>query len=155
MSRREDNPRIYVPPPVLTAVVLLAGLHVDGRLAGAPETGPAVRILGALLVAVGVLLIAGALGLFWKKGARPEPWAPATTMVTSGLYAWTRNPMYLGMLTVYAGVALYLVSPTAGLLLVPLILIVDRMIIPREEAYLTRRFGDAYAAYCGKTRRWL
>lgn len=155
MGRQEDNPRIYVPPPLLTAAVLVAGLFMDGRFDEVPETSPVVQIAGAVLVAAGVLLIAGALGLFWKKGTRPEPWAPASTIVSSGLYAWTRNPMYLGMLTVYAGVALYLVSPVAALLLVPLFLTVDRLIIPREEAYLTRRFGETYAAYQRSTRRWL
>lgn len=155
MSRHEDNPRIYVPPPLLTAGVLVAGLYIDGRFTDVPETSAYVRGAGVLLVGAGVALIAGALGLFWKKGTRPEPWASASTIVSSGFYAWTRNPMYLGMLTLYAGVALYLVSPTAGLLLVPLFLIVDRLIILREEAYLTRRFGGAYAAYRRSTRRWL
>jgi protein-S-isoprenylcysteine O-methyltransferase Ste14 len=155
MGRHEDNPRIYVPPPLLTAAVLVAGLYIDGRFADVPETSPYARGAGVLLILAGALLIAAALGLFWKKGTRPEPWAPASAIVSSGLYAWTRNPMYLGMLTVYAGVALYLVSPSAGLLLVPLFLAVDRLIIPREEAYLTRRFGEAYAAYRRGTRRWL
>ena len=155
MGRHEDNPGIYVPPPLITAAVLMAGLFADGRLTAVPEISLYVRIGGAVLVGCGLLLIATALGLFWKSGTRPEPWAPASTIVSSGLYGWTRNPMYLGMLTVYTGVAIYLASSTAGLLLVPLFLVMDRLIIPREEAYLIRHFGEAYAAYRRSTRRWV
>lgn len=151
----EDSPRIFVPPPLLTLGVLALGLAFDGRFTGVPETHLYWRVFAAAVVAVGVILIVVALGIFRKRGTRPEPWAPASTIVTSGLYRFTRNPMYLGMLLVYSGLALYLWSPISGLLLVPLFLIMNWVIIPREEAYLTRRFGEPYLAYRRSTRRWL
>lgn len=151
----QDSPRIFVPPPLLTLGVLAVGLWLDGRFSEVPETHPYWRVFAAVAVVTGVILIVAALGIFWKSGARPEPWAPATMIVTSGLYRFTRNPMYLGMLLVYAGLALYLWSPISGLLLVPLFLIVNGMIIPREEAYLSRRFGRDYDDYRKRVRRWL
>jgi protein-S-isoprenylcysteine O-methyltransferase Ste14 len=63
--------------------------------------------------------------------------------------------MYLGISLLYAGLALLLWSPVAGALLAPLLAIMSFVIIPREEAYLERRFGEEYAAYKRETRRWL
>ncbi len=127
--------------------MVAVGLLIDGRFTHLPDASSYLRVAAMLLPTAGLLLIASALGLFWKKGTRAELLAPASAIVTGGLYGWTRNPMYPGMLAVYAGIGLFLVSPTAGLLLVPLFLVFDRVIIAREEAYLTRRFGEAYVAY--------
>jgi protein-S-isoprenylcysteine O-methyltransferase Ste14 len=149
-----DNPRIFVPPPLITLGVLITGLTVDGRL-GAPPRGPLLLYLGSgALIVAGMTLIAIALGLFRRNKTAPEPWAASSALVIEGVYRFTRNPMYLGMMLFYAGLALLFQSPTAGLLLLPLIVIFDRVVIAREEAYLTRRFGAAYDAYRRRVRRW-
>ncbi|HYE27967.1 MAG TPA: isoprenylcysteine carboxylmethyltransferase family protein [Allosphingosinicella sp.] len=150
-----DNPRVYVPPPLLALAVLAAGLAIDGRLA-APPDGPILLKVGAgALIVSGILPIAIALGLFRRRKTRPEPWAPSSALVVEGIYRFTRNPMYLGMMLVYAGLALLFQSLTAFLLLAPLAVIFDRLVIAREEAYLARRFGAAYASYRAQVRRWL
>lgn len=155
MNPAQDNPRIFVPPPLLIAATLLAGLALQGKLRHWPEPGALVAMASLVLVLVGFALIGGALGLFWKAGTRPEPWAAASAIVRGGPYRFTRNPMYLGMLAVYAGVALYFLSWVAGAMLVPLFAIMDRIVIPREETYLTRRFGREYEAFRMRVRRWL
>ncbi len=63
--------------------------------------------------------------------------------------------MYLGMLLTYAGIAIALRSPTAGILLVPVLAIMDRIVVAREEAYLERRFGESFIRYRSQVRRWL
>ena len=63
--------------------------------------------------------------------------------------------MYLGLLLTYASLAILFQSPAAGFLLLPLVLIFDRVIIRREEDYLSRHFGPDYEAYRRKVRRWL
>ena len=153
---RPDSARIFVPPPLLYAGGLLLGLAIDGRLTNAivPASGAGLWIAAALGLA-GLALIAAGLGRCWSAGTPPEPWAPARLLVTTGIYRWTRNAMYLGITILYAGLALLLRSPAAGLMLLPILAIMRFAIIPREEAYLERRFGDDYRAYRRRTRRWL
>ena len=100
-------------------------------------------------------LIVASLGLFRRSRTRPEPWAPASALVESGLYRRTRNPMYLGMASIHGRIALALGSMAAALMLLPVLAIMNFAIVPREEAYLERRFGEDYRAYRSRTRRWL
>ena len=151
----KDNPRIFCSPPLLFGAVLIICLWLDGSFDRADRSADWARVTGAVLVTAGSTLIALGLGLFFARGTRPEPWAPASTLVTGGIYRVTRNPMYLGMATVYIGVTLYFLSILAGLIFLPLALLMDRIIIPREEAYLLRRFGKSYVTYRQRVRRWL
>lgn len=147
----EDNPRVFVPPPLMLAAFVGLGLLIDH---GAPATGLA--MIGALALGViGLVLIGSALGLFFRSKTRPEPWQPASVLVASGPYRFTCNPMYLGMTLVGLAVALGLASLPAALLTLVAAFIVDRIVIPREEAYLSRRFGKSYRSYRAKVRRWL
>lgn len=147
----EDNPRIFMSPPLMLAAFVGVGLLIDrGPLA----TGLAMFAAVALGLA-GLALIAAALGLFFRSKTRPEPWRPASFLVAAGPYRYTRNPMYLGMTLVGLAVALAFASLPATLLTLLSALIVERAVISREEAYLSRRFGEDYQAYCKQVRRWL
>lgn len=151
----EDSPRVLVPPPLLILATLLAGLAVDPGFGGWPATSMAAAVPAAFLGAAGLAIGALALGLFKRFQTRPEPWKPASALVTTGVYRFTRNPMYVGMLLIYAAVALLFRSASAGVLLLPLILIMDQLIIRREEEYLSRRFGAPYEEYRRHVRRWI
>lgn len=147
----DDNPRVFVPPPLVFAALVGAGLLIDG---GPLAIG--LPLLAAIVLAVtGFGLIAAALGLFAKSKTRAEPWRPASALVASGLYRHTRNPMYLGMVLVSFGAALAFTSAAGMLLTILAALILDRTVIAREEAYLERRFGADYREYCERVRRWL
>lgn len=153
---RPDSARIFVPPPLLYAAGLALGLAFDGRLDDGLSAAPmTARWIALGLILAGAALIAAGLGWFWREGTRAEPWAPASALVTRGIYRWTRNPMYLGISLLYGGLSLLFWSPIAGALLIPLLAIMSFIIIPREEAYLERRFGEEYAAYKREARRWL
>lgn len=156
MTDRPDSPRIFVPPPLIFVSALVLGLAIDGRL-GAPPPAPTPWLLAAsgLLMLAGLALLLAGLVIFLRRGARAEPWKGTDVFVAGGIYRFTRNPMYLGFLLAYAGLALLLRSPAAGLMLVPLFLIMDRLVIPREESYLARRFGAEYESYRARVRRWL
>lgn len=83
------------------------------------------------------------------------PVRPSTALVTSGPYQLTRNPMYVGMAFLYAGLALLLGVIWALALLPAVLLAVDRIAIAREESYLEAKFGAEYRAYRDRVRRWL
>lgn len=147
----DDNPRVFLPPPLIFAGLLATGLVLDRD----PIRFAPVQIIGLAMAAGGLVVIAIALGLFRSSKTRPEPWQPASNLVISGLYRFTRNPMYLGMASLSLGIALAFTSLPGVLLSVAALVIIDRYVIPREEAYLTRRFGPDYGAYKASVRRWL
>ena len=155
MSDRPDSPRIFVPPPLVFVAALVLGLAVDGRLAAPPPAPLWLLAASALLILGGLALPLAGLLIFLRRGARAEPWQGTDVMVTGGVYRFTRNPMYLGFALVYAGLAVMFRSPAAGLLLVPVLVIIDRLVIAREEAYLARRFGAGYDEYRRNVRRWV
>ncbi len=116
--------------------------------------GPS-RILSALLVVPGLGLTLWSLWLFLRARTSPLPMRPATALVRSGPYRWTRNPMYLGLLLLYLGVAL-LFDVTWALILAPaVVILVGILVIRREEKYLEARFGEEYRRYMGAVRRWI
>ncbi len=83
------------------------------------------------------------------------PSQPTTTIVDSGPYRLTRNPIYLGMMLGLIGVAIALNSLWLLLTLVPFALVIRYGVVAREEAYLERKFGDVYRRYRARIRRWL
>jgi len=158
MDIDRDSAGVRFPPPLLFVGALVVG-WAAGRLIGQPgvplHNWGLVRDLGWIAIVAGFAIMLSANGLFRKAGTDVKPWKAATTLVTDGVYRWTRNPMYLGMSLAYLGFAIVLDSLLALILFVPVFVIVTREVIEREEAYLTARFGDAYRDYRANVRRWV
>ena len=149
---------LKVPPPLVALIVgvLMWVIAKLGPLLAVPAT---VRITAALiLVAVGVAVAAAGVVSFRRAKTTLNPTEPesATSLVSSGIYAVTRNPMYLGWLLLLVGWAAYLASPVA-LIIGPLgfWLYIDRFQIIPEERALAKIFGSSFATYAAKVRRWL
>ena len=147
----EDNPRVFLPPPLIFGGLLALGLLM---YSDPLRFGP-VSISGMVLAAGSVVLIGVALGLFRASKTRAEPWQPASSLVNRGIYRFTRNPMYLGMALLSLGIAMAFTSILGAVLAAVSLIIVDRVVVTREEAYLKRRFGQDYIAYMASVRRWL
>jgi len=107
------------------------------------------------IVTSGLLLLFWAVRRFRREDTAIRPFAPATALVREGPYRFTRNPMYLGLVTTLAGGAVALGSATCWLLPLGFALMLHRRFVVREEAFLTRCFGDAYRDFCRDVRRWL
>jgi protein-S-isoprenylcysteine O-methyltransferase Ste14 len=156
MSSERDNPGIRFPPPLIFLGCLLIGLALDR-----PDFWPPLALDNGIRLMLGILLAGGGLwlglssiGRFRAAGTNVTPWSEASAFVESGAYKRTRNPMYLAMALIMMGAAM-LLATRGGLLMVPVaLLLVDLFVVRREEAYLTRRFGDDYRAYCRRVRRW-
>lgn len=113
------------------------------------------QVLGGVVIVVGLLLLVTANGLFVRAGTDVIPFRNVSSLVTTGIYRFTRNPMYLGMAAVLLGCAL-----TVGVvpaLLVPLafVVIVEARFIRPEEQMLRELFPQEFPAYCQRVRRWL
>jgi len=107
------------------------------------------------LTAGGLALAVSAAGLFARYRTTIVPHGRSSTLVVRGPYRFTRNPMYLSMSIVYLGVALWTGAWLSIALLVLPLWVIDRAIIPMEERQLRERFGESYAAYGARVRRWL
>lgn len=148
---------VIAPPPLIFLGGAGIGLLADRLFGLHPLPLPyAVRwTLCAGLAVAGAAVIAAALGRFGQAKTPAEPWKPTTSLATDGIYARTRNPMYLGMALMLLALAVGFAS--LGVLLVaPLVIcVVDRFVIAREERYLTGLFGTPYTNYRQRARRWL
>ena len=136
-----DVYKVIAPPPVIFLSGLLLGLLLDGVVSDS-DLGSWALPVGIALTVFGVALMAWFEISFRRAGTTILPGREGSALVTGGIYRLTRNPGYLGMTLTVSGVALA-------------VLVVDRGVIVKEEAYLRERFGDEYAAYCAQTRRWL
>jgi len=114
------------------------------------------RVAVALVVTLlGFALLAGAVRLFRATGQDPEPWLATPEIISTGVYRFTRNPMYVSLALVQTAIGIGLGNPWI-LLLVPVACGVVRVTaIRQEEAYLERKFGDSYRDYKTAVRRWL
>ena len=145
---------IYLPPPIIAASLLAAAGFIHGVLPFL-EVLPATAVGGLVWGASGVALAASSVLQFKALKTSLLPMGTPSELVTLGAYLWTRNPMYLGLLTTLIGFALFM--GTLPFFLVPWIffLIVNRVHIPYEEAVLERTFGASYERYLKRVRRWI
>lgn len=155
--KEQDHPgtSLMVHPPIV-ALLCIAISYLLGRLIPLPFTAPAIlRYIGVALTVVGVLLGIGAFLEFQKARTTVDPHGSATQLVISGIYRFTRNPMYLGLLLIVIGLPLYF-GLFWGILLAPVfIFVMDHLVIQHEEIYLEKKFGKTYTDYTSRVRRWV
>lgn len=113
------------------------------------------HILGSLLTAAGVSLIAAAVYLFYRARENPTPSSPSDQLFAQGVYRISRNPMYTGAAIIRVGIALFLNSSWFLALAVVMLVVVKYLVVLPEESYLEHRFGNAYRQYKQSVRRWL
>jgi len=153
-----DHAGVFAPPPVIFGTGLALGLAVDWIApTGIWETvGRDLRIaLASGLVICSLGLAAVAVFQFWRAKTHLEPWKPTTALITGGIYRFSRNPIYLALALLYAGIAVALASIWALTLLIPVLLVMEFGVVRREERYLEAKFGETYRSYRTRVRRWI
>jgi protein-S-isoprenylcysteine O-methyltransferase Ste14 len=111
-------------------------------------------LLGVLLILIGGGLALAAERTFHRAGTNVQPWKPTLRLATGGIYARTRNPIYLGTGLLTAGIAIALASDWTLVLLVPAAFVLHFGVVLREECYLARKFGDDYRRYLAQVPRY-
>ncbi|MDM7914730.1 MAG: isoprenylcysteine carboxylmethyltransferase family protein [Candidatus Eisenbacteria bacterium] len=153
---RGKGPGILVPPPVLFLAALSVGvvlqIHEPARLLGRAWLG---RLAGAALIVLGIFLSGSVMRRFGEARTPVTPWRPTRALVVTGPYRFSRNPDYLGQTLLYCGIALAANSAPILAMAVPALLLVNFVIIPKEERYLEGRFAEEYRSYRKRVRRWL
>jgi protein-S-isoprenylcysteine O-methyltransferase Ste14 len=155
MSDDQDNPGINVPPPLIYVVSLILGLLLDRRahLPFLPRS--AARSLGWPLIGAAVTLNTWFLRTIRDAEVPIRTDKPVPRLTTEGPFRYSRNPGYLSLVMLYAGISILRNALWAILLLPLLLVITQRELIEREERYLERTFGEEYLAYKRKVRRWV
>jgi protein-S-isoprenylcysteine O-methyltransferase Ste14 len=154
-TAKSDTSGIRVPPPVYYIAAFLVGVALELVF---PTSWPAfgVRLVVALIAGGAWIALDGAAMIFFRRaGTSMVPMNPTTTLVTSGPYRVTRNPMYVGMAFLYIALAFALGVIWALVFLPAVVVVIDRFVIAREEPYLEGKFGQAYRDYKARVRRWL
>ena len=156
MADTADTANVKVRPPILWGLAVLAGLALNW-LMSLPFIPAAVASawLGAVMFALALALFAWAIVIMSRAGTNVPSKLPTTTIVDSGPFRFTRNPIYVGMMLGLIGLAIAFNSLWLLLMLVPFAIVIRYAVVAREEAYLDRKFGDAYRGYCSRVRRWL
>lgn len=154
------GPGVYFPPPFIFVGGLLVAWLLGSRVYNLPlapqSVSPIVfRALGYLLILIGLGIAAWGMVTFARAHTAIIPHRPASSLVDTGPYRFTRNPMYTGMTIAYLGVAVHLNSAWAILLLPMVLFLLHRFVIRREERYLSAAFGDTYEAYRARVKRWV
>jgi protein-S-isoprenylcysteine O-methyltransferase Ste14 len=151
----DDKPGVLAPPPLFYAIALGVGLLLEWALpVAALATGPALA-LGLALFALGAALGIWFLITFVRAKTPIDVSKPTARIVTWGPFRFSRNPGYLSLTIMYAGLAIAAKSVWALTLLPVVGHLVRHTVIEREERYLERKFGDEYLGYKTRTRRWI
>ncbi|HVZ55824.1 MAG TPA: isoprenylcysteine carboxylmethyltransferase family protein [Chitinophagaceae bacterium] len=154
---KKDSPGVKIPPPLIYAAIFLLSLLLQRLVPWDRHllATPAFQVAGWVWLGCFAVCTLPALWKFLRTRNTVVTVLPARSLATSGIYRVTRNPMYLGLLFLYAGLGVFRGNWWTFALLPLVVLIVQQYIILREEHYLERAFGEQYAAYKLKVRRWL
>jgi protein-S-isoprenylcysteine O-methyltransferase Ste14 len=160
-STHNGTAGVIARPPLLFLAALLLGFASDHLLRlpfPVARTGWVhwiSAINAGILILMGIAVFAASIRNFSRAATPVQGTRPTRALVTTGIHGWSRNPIYLGMFLVYLGIGLVVRSPSILLLAVPLAITIHYGVVAREEAYLERRFGDAYREYKARVGRWL
>lgn len=142
-------------PPIIYGAAGVAALVLGLALPGPGWFGgPTLRVLGWTLIVAGLGLDAAAMVTMARRRANILPHRSATALVTTGPFAWSRNPIYLGNAIVLTGAGFALANPWFFLAVGASVAAVTRLAIVREEAHLAALFGRHWEAYRRRTNRW-
>ena len=150
-----DTAQVIIHPPIAWGLAVIVGLALN-RLVPLPFLSTALPVgwLGAMVFALALALGVWVVVTVTRAGSNIPTNRPTTTIVESGPYRFTRDPIYLGMFLGQIGLAIGFNCLRLLMMLVPFALVIRYGVVAREEAYLGRKFGDVCRGYCSRVRRW-
>jgi len=155
MRERQDNPGVIAKPPTIYLVAILTGLSLHYFYPLPIIRSTTISWVGLAVIALGLLIMGFSIKEF-RKWETPEDTNLSTiTIVTSGIYRYSRNPMYLSLTLFLAGIGLFFNSGWLLMLFAPVIAVMSVGVIRREERYLADKFGETYLDYKRSVRRWI
>jgi protein-S-isoprenylcysteine O-methyltransferase Ste14 len=157
-TTESETAGVITRPPLLFLSALLLGFLLDLVLPFRfmlSTSDLVFRVVAFTLILGGVALATAGIRNFSRANTPVPTNQPTLALVTNGIHARTRNPIYLGLFLIYDGIGVATHNPWILILTVPLALLIRYGVVAREEGYLERRFGDDYRAYRARVRRWI
>lgn len=156
MTDTNDAPQVVVHPPIALALGLIIGFGLNWLypLPFMPPSLPRMWI-GAVLFLLGIFLAVWSARTFRKAHTKVLTNQPASTIVTTGPYGFSRNPIYVGMLLSLAGLAIGFDTLWFLAVMIAMYPVIRFGVIAREETYLEGKFGARYLDYKARVRRWI
>jgi protein-S-isoprenylcysteine O-methyltransferase Ste14 len=149
-------PLLILPPPIWALIYELLAAAASWLLGWPKLPGLPLPSLGILLIVLGVIAPVWAIRKFRREGTEVSPTSPTNRkLLTGGPYRLTRNPMYLGLVVITFGIALWVGSWPMLAAPVAVFATANFVHIPHEEAKMRRQFGAAYDTYVRRVRRWV
>ena len=142
-------------PPVYWLFCIVVMFILDGLLPFGFRSGPITWGFGLCFISTGCLLGIYSAALFKQQGTPVTPFHRSKTLVVTGPFKLTRNPMYLGMCIALFGVAITLGNPLLFVMIPLFILVIQKRFIEPEELFLEALFSEEYLQYKRRVRRWL
>ena len=154
-QKAQDNPGVIVIPPLLYVGALLVGLALHYFVPVHYLPGAINIWLGILLISVSVPIVISAVWEMRRAQTAVDVRKPTTAIVTQGAFRFSRNPVYLSLTILYIGISSLINSMWVVLGLIPVLMLMQRGVIKREERYLEKKFGQQYLRYKSRVRRWI
>lgn len=155
MKEHIDNAGIITHPPVFYILATMLGLTFDKIFPLSFFFKELGLVAGIIVFTLGVLVLILGLKIFLGHKQHPSVHASTSQIFQSGIFGYSRNPIYLGMALIMLGAALYFDILWMAIFMVPLILVINKLVIAKEEIYLARKFGEKYLEYKKVVRRWI
>jgi protein-S-isoprenylcysteine O-methyltransferase Ste14 len=150
-----DNAGVVAPPPLIYLGALTLGLLLDRKLSIPFLPRSMARAFGWPLLVGGISLMGWFFFTMRRADTPIDPREPVSNLATDGPFRYARNPGYLSMAMIYAGISSLANALFCILLLPAVLLVIQRGVIEREERYLERKFGEEYLRYKDQVRRWV
>lgn len=151
----KKGPAVKFPPPLIFVALWLAGYLLQQIIPvhlGMSQWG---KVIGSVFILVSLVSLLALLITYWRNKTAIEPWKPTRYMITTGLYAWSRNPIYTSLCLLTISVGLFFNNLWILLSFIPAAVLVYYSAIKKEEAYLEKKFAEDYLRYKARVRRWL
>lgn len=154
---KQLSPGVHIPPPLIYVAIFLVSLLINRYFPLSKQwlTSTACYAAGWVCIGAWLAITVPALTRFIRSKNTLMTIRPATSLQTTGIYSYTRNPMYLGLLFLYLSIAVFRGNTWTFALFPVIIIILQEYVIKREERYLSVAFPDLYAGYCKRVRRWV
>jgi|TARA_B100000214_G_scaffold223541_1_gene162660 Putative protein-S-isoprenylcysteine methyltransferase len=146
---------LKIPPPLLVLVLVISNYFSSKKID--LILIPNQKLISFIILLIGVLILITPIFKFIKSKTTIDPikFKKVNKLITSGIYKYSRNPMYLGLLMIVTSTSIFYLNIFS--IITPIIFYcwINRFQIKREEIFLTEKFGNDYILYKTKTRRWI
>jgi len=155
MNKPLSHPDVHFPPPVLFVALIGAGWGLQKLIMLPAFLIPGHKMLGFEFIVAGLAIILWSSLEFRRHKTTILPHKASSAIISSGPFKYSRNPIYFAFAMIQLGAAIVLANLWILILLVPALIIMEKFVIEREEAFLGQEFGQPYSDYKKKVRRWI